>query len=101
MSPQNRIQSIDKAQRIRLLTACGLQRAQNTRSTSRLGPVPIIGDLLGSRRREQTRTDLVFFLRPTIIANTGDAAAQATIERNLQQEDIRRALGQPPATPQR
>lgn len=79
----------------------GLQRAQNTRSTSRLGPVPIIGDLLGSRRREQTRTDLVFFLRPTIIANTGDAAAQATIERNLQQEDIRRALGQPPATPQR
>lgn len=79
----------------------GLQRAQNSRSTSRLGPVPIIGDLLGSRRREQTRTDLVFFLRPTIIANTGDASAQATIERNLQQEDIRRALGQPPATPKR
>lgn len=48
----------------------GLQRNSNNRSTSRLGPVPIIGDLLGTRRRETTRTDLVFFLRPTVLTNT-------------------------------
>lgn len=48
----------------------GLQRTSQSRSTSRLGPVPIIGDLLGSRSREATRTDLVFFLRPTVLTNT-------------------------------
>jgi len=78
----------------------GLQRTQSIRSTSRLGPVPIIGDLLGARRREQTRTDLVFFLRPRILLNTGDPSIQAAIEQNLQQPEIRRALGQPPAPAQ-
>jgi general secretion pathway protein D len=48
----------------------GLQRNTFNHTTSRLGPIPIIGDLLGSRSRERTRTDLVFFLRPTILTNT-------------------------------
>lgn len=48
----------------------GLQRTSKSKSTSRLGPIPIIGDLLGSRTREDTRTDLVFFLRPTVLTNT-------------------------------
>jgi len=45
----------------------GLQRHSKTRSTNRLGPIPIIGDLLGSRSRDDTRTDLVFFLRPYVL----------------------------------
>ncbi len=48
----------------------GLQRTSKTRNTNRLGPIPIIGDLLGSRSREDTRTDLIFFLRPTVLTNT-------------------------------
>ncbi len=48
----------------------GLQRTSKSRSNSRLGPVPILGDLLGTRSREDTRTDLVFFLRPTVLTNT-------------------------------
>ncbi|HWA29293.1 MAG TPA: secretin N-terminal domain-containing protein [Lacunisphaera sp.] len=48
----------------------GLQRTSKTRGTSRLGPIPIIGDLLGTRTREDTRTDLIFFLRPTVLTNT-------------------------------
>jgi general secretion pathway protein D len=48
----------------------GLQRGSESRSTSRLGPLPFLGDLLGSRSREKTRTDLVFFLRPTVLSNT-------------------------------
>ena len=48
----------------------GLQRTSKSKSTSRLGPIPIIGDLLGTRSREDARTDLVFFLRPTILTNT-------------------------------
>ena len=48
----------------------GLQRRSDTKSTNRLGPIPIIGDLLGTRTRDNTRTDLIFFLRPTILTNT-------------------------------
>jgi general secretion pathway protein D len=55
----------------------GLQRASQSRSTSRLGPVPIIGGLLGSRNREDSRTDLVFFLRPTVLTNTPADNARA------------------------
>jgi len=60
----------------------GLQRTSQSKSTSRLGPIPIIGDLLGRRSREDTRTDLVFFLRPTVLTNTAadNASAMKQIE---------------------
>jgi len=48
----------------------GLQRTSKSKNTNRLGPIPILGDLFGSRTREDTRTDLVFFLRPTVLTNT-------------------------------
>lgn len=48
----------------------GLQRTSKSKSTSRLGPIPFLGDLFGSRSRDDTRTDLVFFLRPTVLTNT-------------------------------
>ena len=53
-----------------ILVIGGLQQRNDTKSTNRLGPIPIIGDLLGSRTRDKTRTDLIFFLRPTILTNT-------------------------------
>lgn len=55
----------------------GLQSNSQTRNTNRLGPIPIIGDLLGSRSRENKRTDLVFFLRPTVLTNTAADNAPA------------------------
>lgn len=60
----------------------GLQRNSQSKSTSRLGPIPIIGDLLGRRTKENTRTDLVFFLRPTVLTNTpaDNASAMQQIE---------------------
>jgi len=74
----------------------GLQRTSKARSTSRLGPIPIIGDLLGSRTREDTRADLVFFLRPTVLTNTpaDNVAALQQLERfpEKQREDVKRAL---------
>jgi general secretion pathway protein D len=48
----------------------GLQRSVTTQIRRRLGPIPIIGDLLGSRQKEQKRTELIFFLRPHILTNT-------------------------------
>ncbi len=78
----------------------GLQRTSDTKSSSRLGPIPIIGDLLGSRSKEASRTDLVFFLRPTILTNTpaDNAPALRQIEQlpEKQRAPIEAAI-QPPA----
>lgn len=77
----------------------GLQRTSKSKSTSRLGPIPIIGDLLGTRRYEDTRTDLVFFLRPTVMSNTpaDNATALQQIDKlpPKQRDPIREAIGQP------
>ena len=80
----------------------GLQRSIRSRSTSRLGPVPIIGDLLGTRTREKTRSDLLFFLRPTILTNTpkDNAPAVAEVEQlpKEQREEIGKILPAKPAS---
>ncbi|MDI1251519.1 MAG: secretin N-terminal domain-containing protein [Lacunisphaera sp.] len=80
----------------------GLQRSSLSRNSSRLGPVPIIGDLLGARSREKTRTDLLFFLRPTVLTNSErdntPALEQVAGFPKPQREDVRRALdGKPKA----
>ena len=72
----------------------GLQRKTQSRSTSRLGGVPIIGDPLGSRKRETTRNDLVFFIRPYVLTNTeaDNAEALRRLERSPQKKDVESVL---------
>jgi general secretion pathway protein D len=72
----------------------GLQRNTRSRNTNRLGPIPFLGDLLGSRKRENTRTDLVFFLRPYVLTNTpaDNADALRRIDTGPQREAVRSAL---------
>ena len=48
----------------------GFRKNANLKSTSRLGPIPIIGDLLGSRTKGNTMQELIFFLRPTVLTNS-------------------------------
>jgi len=83
----------------------GLQRTSKSKSTSRLGPIPILGDLLGTRKREDTRTDLVFFLRPTVLANTAadnvPALKQVDALPKQQRDPIRDAIGQPLPDPKK
>ena len=86
-NPQPRIgrrstESFVSAKSGEIIVLGGLQRSTQTKSTSRLGPIPLIGDLLGSRTKGRTRTDLVFFLRPTILTSTtaDNAPALAQIE---------------------
>ncbi len=83
----------------------GLQRTSKSKSTSRLGPIPIIGDLLGSRSRDDTRTDLVFFLRPYVLTNTAadNTAALKQVDAlpKQQRDPIRDALGQPLPDPKK
>jgi general secretion pathway protein D len=72
----------------------GLQRKTQSRSTSRLGGIPFLGDLLGSRKREITRNDLVFFLRPYVLTNTAadNAEALRRLEASPQKPDVEAAL---------
>ena len=53
-----------------IIVLAGIQKEIKSHSTSRLGPIPWIGDLLGARSRETTRTELIVFIRPTVLTNT-------------------------------
>jgi general secretion pathway protein D len=77
----------------------GLQRASESRSTSRLGPIPWIGDLLGARSRSKGRTELIFFLRPTILTNTylDNVEAMKRIDSTPQAKEVRAITDQRPA----
>ena len=101
-NPQPRIgkretESFVSARTGQIIVLGGLQRSSKTKSTSRLGPIPIIGDLLGLRQREDTRTDLVFFLRPTVLTNTpaDNAPALRQIEQFPQEprDRVQQAIG--------
>lgn len=72
----------------------GLQRKTQSRSTSRLAGIPLIGDLFGKRSREHTRTDLVFFLRPYVLTNSAadNAEAMERLQRSPQREEVKSAL---------
>lgn len=72
----------------------GLQRKSQNKATTRLGAIPIIGDLLGKRSRENTRTDLVFFLRPYVLTNTpaDNAEALGRLKHSPQHKDVESAL---------
>ncbi|MCE2862802.1 MAG: type II secretory pathway, component PulD [Opitutaceae bacterium] len=47
----------------------GFRKNSKLSSSSRFGPIPIIGDLLGSRSKGDTASELVFFVRPVVLAN--------------------------------
>jgi general secretion pathway protein D len=48
----------------------GFRKNSNIKERSRLGPIPILGDLLGTRTKGSNRQELIFFLRPTVLTNT-------------------------------
>ncbi|MBL9204923.1 MAG: type II secretory pathway, component PulD [Opitutaceae bacterium] len=77
----------------------GLQRDSQSKTTNRLGPIPILGDLFGSRRREKGRTDLVFFVRPYVLTNSSvdNAETMSRLEGNPQKDAVLRALAPPVA----
>ena len=60
----------------------GLQRTVATKSTSRLGPIPILGDLFGSSTTLEEKQELIIFLRPYVLNNSAvdnlDAISRAT-----------------------
>lgn len=77
----------------------GLQRDSNSKVSSRLGPIPFLGDLFGRRSRSKSRTDLIFFLRPVVLTNTAldNTEALRRLEKNPQGEAVRAVIDARPA----
>ena len=83
----------------------GLQRTVSTKSTSRLGPIPFLGDLLGSSTNTEEKQELIIFLRPYVLNNSAvdnlDALARAT--SSAIGPDVKKVIdnvpGQAPAVP--
>ncbi|MFH1498466.1 MAG: secretin N-terminal domain-containing protein [Verrucomicrobiota bacterium] len=78
----------------------GLQRNSNSKTSSRLGPIPLLGDLFGRRSRNNTRTDLVFFLRPVVLTNNtalDNAEVIERLEKNPQGKAIKAVIEARPA----
>ena len=83
----------------------GLQRTIETKSTSRLGPIPFLGDLLGSSTVLEEKQELIIFLRPYVLNGSAvdnlDALSRAT--SSAIGPDAKKALdnvpGKAPAAP--
>lgn len=80
-----------------ILVLGGMQRKKAGKSTNRLGPIPILGDLLGTRKREDQRTDLLFFIRPLVLTNVAAEDNRETMQRvekfdSKQREDLKQKL---------
>jgi general secretion pathway protein D len=52
-----------------IIVISGFRKKSKLSSASRFGPIPIIGDLIGSRSKGDTMSELVFFVRPVVLAN--------------------------------
>ncbi len=53
-----------------IIVMAGFRKTIDSKSTSRLGPIPFLGDLFGTRTKDKRQVELIFFLRPTILTNT-------------------------------
>lgn len=71
----------------------GFQKKIDLKSTSRLGPIPILGDIFGARRKDKFRQELIFFLRPTVLTNN-TAIDNAEVMRRLESLPTRDAIKQ-------
>ncbi len=79
----------------------GLQRTQSLNDANRLGPIPFIGDWLGSSTKSTTRTELVIFMRPYVLNNSAvdNLNAISRINATAIGEEVNKTLKQSPAEP--
>jgi general secretion pathway protein D len=74
--------SFVSAQSGEIVVLGGLQRKVTTKSTSRLGPIPFLGDLFGSSTDVEEKQELIIFLRPYVLNGSAvdnlDALSRAT-----------------------
>lgn len=95
---QREMKSFISVQDGEIIVMGGLQRGNNRKETNRFGPLPFIGDLLGLRTRSNEKTDLIFFLRPTILSagGTDNEGAMNRVDKMPNAEQVKRALNSEP-----
>ena len=79
----------------------GLQRTQSLNDANRLGPIPFLGDLLGSSTKSTTRTELVIFMRPYVLNNSAVDNLNAINRVNATPiaEEVNKVINPSPAAP--
>lgn len=82
----------------------GLHSTNRSSTKSRLGilgQIPLLGNIFSSRGRNDTRRELLVFIRPTVLPATTDVHrdAQEAIEKHTQRDSIRELLDPPPPPP--
>jgi general secretion pathway protein D len=79
----------------------GLQRTQSLNDANRLGPIPFLGDLLGSSTKSTTRTELVIFMRPYVLNNSAVDNINAINRINATPigEEVKKVINPSPAEP--
>ena len=79
----------------------GLQRANDTTTKNRLGPIPLIGDLLGGTSKTKTRTELLIFLRPYVLNNSAvdNLNAISRIDATPIAEQVHKHIDKAPVPP--
>ncbi|HKB89058.1 MAG TPA: hypothetical protein VKC60_00945, partial [Opitutaceae bacterium] len=100
----NKTTSFVTAKSGEILVLSGFQNKQVGYSDNRLailGQIPVLGWLFGNREKTDKRTELLFFLRPTILTNTGADNTEAMEEVSKMEEkaSILKSLGRPPEPP--
>ena len=77
-----------------ILVLGGLQSSTDNRTRQRFGPIPFISDLLGSRSKSVSKTDLLIFLRPVVLTNStkDNESAFERLGRSKISEPVNRAL---------
>ncbi len=76
-----------------MIVLAGLQQGQTTNqegSVYLLGDIPLIGELFKPKKESLERTELIMFIRPTIInsARAQDAVAKTNLENSPVKEDV-------------
>ena len=82
----------------------GFRQEQDIHSRGRLGGIPIIGDILGPRKREKSHLQLIFFLRPTVLTNNAEidnAETMRQVDKLPTHDEIRGALNPDYAAPKK
>ncbi len=77
-----------------IIVVGGLQRTSSDRSSSMLGGIPLIGDLLGARHSGKSRNDLIFFVRPTVTRDSIDNRADAVKATESFDKDTKKTVDQ-------
>ncbi len=67
---QRKTETFVSAKSGEIIVLGGLRRQNTSKTKYRFGPIPIIGDLLGGSSKSNDKTELVIFLRPTVLTTT-------------------------------